>query len=99
MYAIRSLHSTCDFEDLWFGDVKATSREFGGRLVEAALAYAREGWAVFPLHTRGKTPITPHGHLDATTDPDRAAVQEWMDNLSETPQPSTAEIADRESLR
>ncbi len=35
-------------------------------LLDAALAYAASGWAVFPLVN--KKPITPHGHKDATTD-------------------------------
>ena len=33
----------------------------------AALGLAKAGWAVIPLD--GKRPITPHGHHDATTDP------------------------------
>ncbi|UKF78921.1 bifunctional DNA primase/polymerase [Clavibacter californiensis] len=32
-----------------------------------ALRLAEAGWAVLPLD--GKRPVTPHGHLDATTDP------------------------------
>lgn len=38
-------------------------------LREAALKYARAGWHVFPLVD--KRPITDHGHLDATTDPEQ----------------------------
>lgn len=41
------------------------------RLGEAAAAYAAAGWPVFPIHERGKTPMTPHGHLDATRDAGR----------------------------
>jgi hypothetical protein len=37
-------------------------------LGEAAVAYARRGWHVFPLAPRGKTPVTQHGMLDATCD-------------------------------
>ncbi len=37
-------------------------------LEEAALAYAQEGFNVFPLQPRGKTPLTPHGLEDATSD-------------------------------
>ncbi len=37
-------------------------------LPAAALAYAAQGKAVFPLRPRGKTPMTPHGLHDARTD-------------------------------
>jgi hypothetical protein len=36
-------------------------------MLEHALAYAREGWPVFPVR-RDKTPLTKHGFKDATTD-------------------------------
>jgi hypothetical protein len=35
-------------------------------MLDAALVYAANGWAVFPLD--GKDPLTPHGFKDATTD-------------------------------
>jgi hypothetical protein len=41
--------------------------------VTAALLYAQRGWRVFPC--RGKTPLTPHGFKDATTDPE--AIKVW----------------------
>ncbi|PFG75310.1 bifunctional DNA primase/polymerase [Tepidiforma thermophila] len=44
-------------------------------LLEAALAYARRGWAVLPLRPRGKEPLTEHGVKDATTDP--ATIEAW----------------------
>ena len=42
---------------------------------EAALAYARRGWAVFPLKERGKDPLTVHGFKDASTDPGQ--IERW----------------------
>lgn len=39
--------------------------------LRAALGYAARGRPVFPCRTGGKEPLTPRGHLDATTDPRR----------------------------
>ena len=40
-----------------------------GRIVDHAVAYAKAGLSVLPLHARGKTPATRHpGKDDATTD-------------------------------
>ena len=44
-------------------------------MLDAALAYARIGWAVMPLEARGKIPLTEHGQKDATTDP--AVIRRW----------------------
>lgn len=46
------------------------------RLLRAALELAEAGWAVVPLD--GKKPTTPHGHLDATTNP-RTIRRLWRD--------------------
>jgi hypothetical protein len=42
-------------------------------VLDAALACARRGWPVFPCQPGCKAPATPHGHLDATTDPGQIA--------------------------
>ncbi|MCD8140495.1 MAG: bifunctional DNA primase/polymerase [Planctomycetaceae bacterium] len=42
-------------------------------LLESALEYARQGWPVFPLAPRGKTPMVPGGFHKATTDVDEIA--------------------------
>ena len=47
----------------------------GWRLSHAAMRLAEGGVPVFPCTPGGKTPLTRHGHLDATTD--RRRVQAW----------------------
>jgi hypothetical protein len=42
-----------------------------GARLRQALEYAASGWPVFPCHAGQKTPATPHGHRDATTDPEQ----------------------------
>ncbi|NJL26453.1 MAG: DNA primase [Thermoanaerobaculia bacterium] len=37
-------------------------------MVSYALAYAKQGWAVHPLQSRGKKPLTEHGVKEASTD-------------------------------
>jgi hypothetical protein len=49
-------------------------------LLQAALAYAAQGWAVFPLQSRGKLPLFSkkkggRGFEDATTDPEQ--IRRW----------------------
>jgi len=47
-------------------------------MLAAALRYADNGWAVFPLIANGKVPATEHGFKDATTD--EARIREWFSN-------------------
>ena len=42
-------------------------------LLEAALQYTLRNWAVFPIVPNKKTPLTPNGLKDASTDPVRIA--------------------------
>ena len=44
-------------------------------MMQAALDYAARGFAVFPVNQRNKKPHTPHGCLDAKTDP--GAIRFW----------------------
>jgi len=44
-------------------------------MLDYALAYARQGYRVFPLVPDGKTPLTTHGFHDATTD--EAQIESW----------------------
>jgi len=46
-----------------------------GRHLQAAQRYAAAGWPVFPLIPGEKAPVTGHGFLDASTDPDQ--VSRW----------------------
>ena len=41
-----------------------------------ALIHAERGWPVFPCQPGRKAPATPHGYLDATTDP--AQIRAWF---------------------
>jgi hypothetical protein len=47
----------------------------GNALLEAALRYAAQGWAIFPLKPRDKVPSTAHGLKDATTDVEQ--IRQW----------------------
>jgi hypothetical protein len=46
------------------------------RTLRQALNYASLGWPVFPCRPGGKSPVTRHGYLDATTDPGQ--VTDWF---------------------
>ena len=52
-----------------------TKMEMPQTLMEWALYHAAQGWPVFPCKPMNKAPWTPHGHLDATTDP--AQITAW----------------------
>ena len=42
---------------------------------DKALELAEQHYAVFPLKSNGKTPLTPNGFKDATTDP--VQIEAW----------------------
>ena len=44
-------------------------------MIDEALHYVKQGWRIFPLAERGKTPATAHGFKDATTDPEQ--IRRW----------------------
>ena len=46
--------------------------------MDRALSLARQGFYVFPVNGR-KRPLTPHGHFDATTDPETIATWWTLD--------------------
>jgi len=55
-------------------------------LIDDALALAAAAWEVFPCRPTGcqaKSPLTLHGHHDATMDPDviKARWQRWPDAM------------------
>ena len=47
----------------------------GTPLAKAALNYARNGWFVFPIKPRDKTPMTPNGFKNASNNPE--TVRAW----------------------
>jgi len=48
-----------------------TGQECANPRLAAALRYAQAAWPVFPCAPEEKFPVTRHGFLDATTDPDK----------------------------
>ena len=46
-------------------------------VLNLALGCAQKGWPVFPCQPNRKTPATPHGYLDATTD--YRQIRRWFD--------------------
>lgn len=68
--------ATTDFDALDREDAHRRSRlEAPEALANAAAWYAAQGWAIFPLKPRGKTPLTAHGFKDATCNLD--VVRAW----------------------
>ena len=56
-------------------------------LAQAAAAYGRNGWAVFPIRAGAKEPLTPNGFKDATAD--AAQITRWW---QETPDANVAVV-------
>ena len=56
-------------------------------VLQRALACAERGWPVFPCQPGRKTPATPHGYLDATTDPARSATGSAATPAGTSPSP------------
>jgi len=54
---------------------KARMRHQPNSMLDAALAYARAGWPIFPCRVDQKKPATAHGVNEATTDPKK--IEEW----------------------
>src|SRR5438034_3590275 len=67
------------------------SADISSRL-DAALDYARRGWAVIPLVPGGKTPLTAHGYKDGTTD--EAKIRSWW---AKTPSANVGIVTGAES--
>jgi Bifunctional DNA primase/polymerase, N-terminal len=64
----------------WLRGHPRANHDHAMELVDAALAYARRGHAIFPLAPRSKAPLISaanggHGLHDATTDPDQ--IRQW----------------------
>jgi hypothetical protein len=58
----------------------AVSRETKPNMLEAALAYAKQGWPIFPCRPGTKEPFKrTHGVKDATTNPEKIT-KWWTDN-------------------
>jgi Bifunctional DNA primase/polymerase, N-terminal len=53
------------------GNESPVTGPHGGTTLARALAYARQGWPVFPCRPASKEPATTHGFYDASTDPVR----------------------------
>lgn len=71
--------------------------EVGMEILEKALAYAAKGYYVFPCRPKGKAPLTPHGHKDATIDENiiRKWWSKWPDaNIGIALKPSGLMVVD-----
>jgi hypothetical protein len=68
-------------------------------MITAALELGAAGWHVFPCWwagPRAKSPITKHGHLEATTDPDQIKTwwRRWPYAMIGAPVPDSAIVID-----
>ena len=65
----------------------ATAHESDRTLVDAALAFAADGWRVFPCHSETKKPLTTHGFHDAS---DRKSTRLNSSHVLRSRMPSSA---------
>jgi hypothetical protein len=75
------------------------AERLGPELIDAALDLAAAAWEVFPCRPTGpqaKSPLTLHGHHDATMDPDviKACWLRWPDAMIGAPVPDTLLVID-----
>jgi hypothetical protein len=68
-------HKNGDFE--MSKETRARTRHQPNSMRDAAVAYARAGWPIFPCRVGDKRPAIKHGVTEATTDPKK--IEAWWD--------------------
>ena len=54
---------------------KQFNHKLSSEILDAAVDYAKRGWAVFPCRPKGKEPLTKNGVKDASTDAKQ--IEQW----------------------